>query len=323
MSSLTKISQSLLPQTSPPPYLLSQRETERFLDPKKEIEKIISYSKTPEAQQDILPTTGRECFVSLFKLPYLLIQVYALRCLAGVGVWRKQCTLLSLHKRADAVAPPKRFTIESTSGIQTRFLETTRNMHRLDTGSFFLQPDVDLAGNQNPYLKKAWTNGYDGKTKKFRFFSGIGLCAGINQRFLELYFKTRNHIKDPKVLAKSVTHLFKEGANEQAAFLHNYLDPPRITLRAIQALKGTPSSKKLSPGIYHISLLRILSEKESRGHCIVLIKQNDLLSFLFDSNFGIVQLQSKDNCDPLEELMTLPTYSNRKIDTHLIERTSL
>jgi hypothetical protein len=156
-----------------------------------------------------------------------------------------------------------------------------------------------------------------------QFLLAKGICGGIGNWFLCLYFKTLPHFKDkdPQAHLMAITKLFENGAPRQAEmlqlfngasedFCHSLLgfevkEEKDKNLKFIKTPEDKEKSnqyiKDLTPGVYFIHF----SQGCGSAHALYYFKINDNLGFLFDPNIGLIKLKENSQAEDLTEKFIL------------------
>ncbi len=264
-------------------FLQSQTSLNRFLSGDEQAAEILRATPSPAAST----TQGRTWnnswidFDELHSLAsgyFLTIASYFLHAICMTGL-SKKVWVQSRHALSDAEA------IKTSQIFQEKLLAKSVNTHRVDTPDYFLRSPAKTTLKTHP------TQG------TLNFFHQDGICRGMCHWFVHLYFKTRSRQPDADQHLKAIGQQFEHGASRQSAFLHA-LDFPAIydllPLSVRTDYSQIPTTGKTEnlliaelqlrpPGVYGIY---------TSTHQLVYIKINESQQYLFDSNTGVVKVDS-------------------------------
>ncbi len=154
-----------------------------------------------------------------------------------------------------------------------------------------------------------------------RFGHHQGICRGMSNWFVYLYLNTKDQFADPRSHMSALGKLFQDGGGSEATLLqslyikkgsllglkvgiqpihsHGTLSTPVLK----QATSDWNSSmnpqvatklQNLPAGVYRTNVPR---------HAMAYIKINDTLSYFFDPNEGLIEINGKDQGEKLYELL--------------------
>ncbi len=143
-----------------------------------------------------------------------------------------------------------------------------------------------------------------------------GKCAGMCDKFIADYFRTKNRFDDPCKHMKFLGGQYTKGANLEAVVLQNLTGKTRTEMMKLESLEKTYYNfkervtswdhigekkypghfKQLPVGVYEMSL---------PGHATVYIKESEDLGFYYDPNVGVVKLEGKEQGEKLFKCLDL------------------
>ncbi|MGE0670686.1 MAG: hypothetical protein AB7O89_07115 [Parachlamydiales bacterium] len=97
-----------------------------------------------------------------------------------------------------------------------RFLMASLNSHRTDTDDLYLQSSIEPGAHPTFEI-----HDIDDRNQGIHFFHRNGICRGMANWFLYLYFKTQAQFTNPDEHIKAVTKQFEAGAPREASLLHS------------------------------------------------------------------------------------------------------
>lgn len=100
--------------------------------------------------------------------------------------------------------------------IGNNFLMPSLNTHRTDTNDLYLHPPLEPGSH--PLFEIRDING---RNQGVNFFHRHGVCRGMANWFLYLYFQTQAQFTDSDEHIKAVTQQFEAGAPQEASLLHS------------------------------------------------------------------------------------------------------
>lgn len=220
----------------------------------------------------------------------------------------KRCIVLALHAKshAETLSCQKRFGMH--------FLAPSVNTYPTDRSDIYLHPPVNSS-----------LFGPSG------FFNANGLCRGMSNWFLYLYFQTRPAFDNPVIHMRYVTRQFAHGAPPQAALLHLF-NPhvrPRPVAAHLPSLQITEFFRRFSTNssVTNQAIAAELNELDSGAYTVFssrhqfnFIKIDDDLSFIFDPNYGCFILDSSLSLERVLPLcLSTHNYSRGEIVIDLVK----
>lgn len=148
---------------------------------------------------------------AMSKVIYCHFLVVISGLLQGVGATdlSKRCYVHSRHLLDQSQL------LSTFRKYRDNFLIPLTNAHRLDTEDFYLHPPL-----AHPLQRDTSLN----------FYHSMGICRGICDWFLYLYFKTQANFTSPEEHIKAVGKIFEKGAPRQAAFFQTFTASYALTL---------------------------------------------------------------------------------------------
>lgn len=174
--------------------------------------------------------------------------------------------------------------------MRNNFLMSSLNTHRSDTADLYLHPPL-LPGTAQRFE-------IDGKGVEF--FHPKGVCRGMVNWFLYLYFRTQDHFSDPDEHIKAVTKQFESGAPKEASLLqglHAEATSQLLDLdQELDVLQYDPVHQtdqqiaeqlcSLSPGVYVLY---------SSSHCVNWIHLKGGQGYFYDPSCGSDRILSVED----------------------------
>ncbi len=207
-----------------------------------------------------------------------------LNCIGATDL-AKRCYVASRQ----AMASTRFLTHYSEMG--NRFLMSSLNTHRTDTKDLYLHPFLEPGSYP---LFEIRDN--QGQNQGINFFHRYGVCRGMSNWFLYLYFKTQAHFTDPDEHIKAVTQQFEAGASKEASLLHSLNEEATTQLlnldRQLNVLQCDPLKQTdqhiaeqlcaLPPGAYALY---------SSSHRVNWINLGGSKGYFYNPNFGSDRIQ--------------------------------
>ncbi|MBS0605371.1 MAG: hypothetical protein JSR57_00350 [Verrucomicrobia bacterium] len=122
----------------------------------------------------------------------------------------KRCHVASRHAMASTLY------LTHFYEMGDRFLMASLNSHRTDTDDLYLQSSIEPGAHPTFEI-----HDIDDRNQGIHFFHRNGICRGMANWFLYLYFKTQAQFTNPDEHIKAVTKQFEAGAPREASLLHS------------------------------------------------------------------------------------------------------
>ncbi len=167
---------------------------------------------------------------------------------------------------------------------------------------------------QHPFIPESQITDPEIKKRTFSKLGGIkfnneGLCRGMSHWFIYLYHKTRGECSDPRRQMSSIGKQFQQGAKAEPALLQSLY----VRGGKLLDMKINPSPWACSFDTWKQSKTQLIGQLQNMasgayyvglpGHGIAYVKCNEKLSYLFDPNYGIVEIRGDAAGAKLYELI--------------------
>jgi hypothetical protein len=205
--------------------------------------------------------------------------------------------------------------------FQENLLTRSMNAHHPESSDFYLHPNVGLRVS----CINDDTQGSSLINANFLLLEGI--CGGIRDWFLCLYFKTLIEFrdKDPQTHLMSIAKLFENGASRQAEVLQlfegtdsemrgnilgfkikeeSFKDIKQLYLNTENKKQTNQYIEKLPFGVFSVHLSECYG---GNGHALCYFKINENLGFLFDPNIGLIKLKETNQAEDLIKKLSILT----------------
>jgi len=192
--------------------------------------------------------------------------------------------------------------VDKTYHVGMKLLCSAENKPAPGTEDISKHSDIPIYSINDPKVLKRLYQ----KNGKIQVRHNDGICEGMSNWFLYLYVATKPWFANPRKHLIAITKQFEKGAPREASLLQSiFVKKGKILNANIQReyaklrykdyLNDKAGAKKivdgLLPGAYHVS---IRSDPNISGHSVVLIKINKNLSFFFDPNYGLYEINGEN-----------------------------
>lgn len=179
------------------------------------------------------------------------------------------------------------------------FLVPCRNQYSQRAQALAGQPMIPISMVQDERVRNL-TYG----RKVLDFSHPHGVCNGMSNFFIYLYFKTQSYFDNPEAHLVKLAKLFQRGAMEEAMISQSlgrvqskfwelyekealaYMSPNPSTM---DPYNGDLRKSHIKNGIYKVCLCNLEQSKKLTGHAMVLIKLSDTQAYIFDPNHGLIR----------------------------------
>lgn len=292
--------------------LSSVQNMQKFFDESQDIDQIkkLSIKQNDLSTSCLYYDRWHVCLI-IIKGPLVIFGAVFLECTKGIcnAVGAKslsyRCIVITAHLEYEIIK------LSTFCNYGKKLLVPSTNDHQIRTSDFYLHRPIALA-SLDPALQKL------SEADLIRFNHLRGVCRGMGLWFLYLYFTTRNSFTDPVAHMRAIGMQFKKGAQRQAAMIQSFVCLEKQILNMniqedfalIPALNFTEK-----PAMVKQSLENLPSAAYTiwiHRHHIDYLKFNNHTAFIFDSNFGVIDISGADQPQQLYEF--LKRYHDRKYD---------
>lgn len=294
--------------------LSSVQNMQKFFDENQDIDQIkkLSIKQNDLSASYLYYNRWHVCLI-IVKGPFVICGMIFLECTKGICnvVGAKslsyRCIVIISHLEYESTK------LTTLCDYGKKLLAPSTNDHQIGTSDFYLHPPIARAA-LDPALRRSVHH----KDTQINFDHLGGVCRGMGLWFLYLYFNTRNSFTDPVAHLRAIGMQFTKGAQRQAAMIQSFqfLEKNFLNMNIRKKFALIPATNFTEkPALVQQTLKNLPCAAYTiwiHRHHIDYLKFDNYTGFIFDPNFGIIEISGSDQPQQLHKF--LKRYHDEKYD---------